>query len=139
MRLRPAIPHLDEYRQAALALDPRADGAGIAGALDEIALPVAGKRSRLDVFRALVDRNHADQATAFLLPGVAGAARFFGLAKQADDFLTDFAARQDIDRPAHCLVRNVGQLGAGGVIALHLAQFAGNLLRRPAQPQTPNA
>lgn len=44
-----------QHHQARGALDQRANGAGIAFALDEVAIPVAGQLAILDLGRAHMD------------------------------------------------------------------------------------
>ena len=53
------IVELDEHEQAAGSLDDGADGRGISGVLDEIALPVAADDAGGDLRGPQIDRSHA--------------------------------------------------------------------------------
>ena len=124
----PAIVHLGQDDEAAFALDQCADRAGIARALDEIALPVAEQLPRQHAGGAFVDRGHADQPAASVL-GRARSPLLALLAQQANDFLADFTTRQHVDSLVDGLVRDLSE---EIVIVRHGLEPARNLLRRPA-------
>ena len=61
------VRQFHQDKQAARALDQRTHRAGVARALDEVTLPVPGKHSILDLWRARMDAHHVRNQTAPVL------------------------------------------------------------------------
>ena len=123
--------HLGQHHEAAAALDQRADRRTIAGALDQIALPVARDQPVFDLGRAHVDALPVRNLAPPVLTAAARLARAATLSQAGDELLAQLASRGHVDRAVDGLVRHpvVRPIGEGP------RQYPGDLLRRPARQQ----
>lgn len=91
--LRRGIPHLGEQQVAALAFDQGANRAAVAGALDQVALPVPRHLPRRDFDRTLMDRGPIGQDAASIRPACTRPAALMGLGQRRDQFFVRKAPR----------------------------------------------
>ena len=113
--------------EAALALDQGTNSAGVAGALDEVAIPVAGHLAALDLERSVMDGDHVAQPSAPVLAAAAGQALLVGLAQGADQELAQLAAGLSVDVGIDGLVGDP----LGRLLGVHLLESARDLLGGP--------
>ena len=125
-RIRAAVFLFDQDRKPSLALHQSARGAGVAGALDQVAIPVAEQLESQDGGRALNDGRHSNDPATPVFASPARAAQLAALTQPRDKLLTDFTARQDVDRSVKRLVRDTTDE------VRHRRKSAGYLLRRPS-------
>jgi len=122
------VVHAGKHEEATGALDDGAHGGGVAGALDEIGLPVARDDASGDLRRAQGDGSHVLQPGEASRAASAGKTAGMAVTQQLDQFGAQSAARHGIDSGVDGLMRD----GARGV---HEAESAGSLLGRPATAQ----
>ena len=130
----------DQHDVAADALDQRAHGRAVHGALDEVALPVAGHDARGHLGRAQADVGHVGQAA---LAGSTPGARQPGLvalAQQAHQLDAQRVARHGVDAAVDRLARDRHQVCRHRLSRLdrclvHARKFARDLLGRLAAAQ----
>ncbi len=88
---------LDQHEQSAGAHDQSAHRTGIALALDEVAFPMAGKLSVLDLSRAHMDAEHVRNLPTPVLAFAAWRSVVAGLAQVGNQFLAQIAHRLGVD------------------------------------------
>ena len=77
--VRPAVLHFHQDRKTALALHQGPDRAGVAGPLDQIALPVTKELAGLNLGGTFMDGRHTNKASAPVLALPTGATQLFTL------------------------------------------------------------
>ena len=119
--------HLGEQHVAAVALDGRADGAGVASAFDEVAFPMAGHGTGVGLGRALT-QGHEIGDVAALAAGAARSRHALGVAlpQGGDELCTQLTPGHQVDGLVDGLVRDV----LGGIVGVHALEPAGDLLGR---------
>jgi len=88
---RRVVWQLDQHGQSAGALDQGANGTGVALALDEVNLPVAGELPVLNLGRAHMDAQDARNVATPVLPLAARGALVADLAQVGNEFLAKLA------------------------------------------------
>jgi hypothetical protein len=121
-----AAIHLSQQHVAAGALDGRADGAGVAGTLDEVAFPVAWHPAVVGLGWPLGQRD--DVGDVRLARGAPGARHALGvaLAQAVDDLGSQLAAAEHVDGAVDGLVTDT----LAGVVGVDEFESAGDLLGR---------
>ena len=126
-----SVVHLGQQHQAARALYQHAHRGLVAGAFDEVALPVAPHRAIFHLGRAHVDADPIGELPAPVFTPRARQPSARALAHTDHQRLAQFSPRLNVDGRADGrvdgLVRNV----AIGVVGEHTLVGSGNLLRRP--------
>lgn len=125
------VRQLDQDQQPAGALDQSTYCAGIAGALDEVAFPVAGELAVLHLGRAHVNAEHVGHLAAPVLALAARHALVVGVAQAGDQVLAQFAHGLGIDAVVNGFVRHAKLM----VLGVDARQCQGNLFGRPALSQ----
>src|SRR5690606_30800975 len=106
-------------------------GRSVAGALDEVAFPMARDQAIGDLGRTHVDAPHVRNLAAPIRAARSWLAAAAPLAKTRNELCTQLAARQHVDRAVDGFVRHA----AVCFIRKGPAQYPRHLLRRPAFPQ----
>ena len=127
--IRPVHPGQDD--QARRPLHQGADGRPIAGALDEVAFPVAGHRAGRHLGRALGNGRHIGDLAALIGPSRPRPARLARLTQRGQQFAAQGTTGQHIERRIDGLS---GKLFAH-VVRIRVLEASGNLFGRAALAQ----
>ncbi len=119
------VVHSGQQHEAAGALHEHAHGGLVAGALDEVALPVARHEPVLDLGRTHMDADHLGDLAAPVDATLARHARAATVVQAGDELPAQFAARVGADRRVDRLVRYMH----GWVLEPHALEDTGDLLR----------
>jgi len=107
------VGHLGQQHQATLSLYQHTHRGLVAGALDEVAFPVAGHDAIVHLGRAHMDADHVGDLTAPIFASRAGHAGGAAMAQAGYELLTQLSPRLRVDRRIDGLVRDVPLRSSG--------------------------
>ena len=123
--------HAGKQNEAAAAFDQGTDGRAICRSLDQVALPMAGDQPLEDVFGPGRDLDIVGDEAAPIGTARPRSTVLAPLAQGAEQFATQLAARQRIERAVDGLMADRSRT----ILGIHAPQSAGDLQRRPAGAQ----